>query len=252
LTEMTDEIWQIEGFYVHLGPDTVILGEPVLGRRVQVRAQAQSNGELVALRLQVEPMGDPGQRPGDGGLSTSLPSPSPTPSPTPTLSPTTEELSDPVPVPSSTPAPTSARSTSREETSVAPIKTQVPTWLQRFRRTPQPRATRPLMVPSLTASPRERLRSAQSTFVASPTAQPLRLRTRLPEDNTPQAGPPRTETPVPTLGQPVPTQPQPERTSMPGDPPGAKPERTKEPEPERPRDPGPEPPRPRHRATKEP
>lgn len=257
LTELTDDFWRIEGFYVYLGPDTVILGEPAAGRQVQVRAQAQGDGELLALRLQVEIAAEPGQRPDSGASPTPTPmptsSPSPMLSPIPTSSPPSGETADPEPTPSSTPAPTSVRPADREEKVSPATSTPVPTWLQRFRRTPHPRSTRPMAVPSLTPKPRERLRLRYPTTVASPPKP--RLRTRMPED-TPATEPLSTRTPVPTLSQPPShtrqPEPEPARTGMPEKPPSPKPEQTREPEPERPKDPGPEPPRPRPRSTKRP
>ncbi len=38
LTAVTDDFWQVEEFYVYLNSDTVILGEPELRKRVQVKS----------------------------------------------------------------------------------------------------------------------------------------------------------------------------------------------------------------------
>ncbi len=222
LTAVTDDFWQVEEFYVYLNSDTVILGNPELSRRVQVKAQAQNSGELVALRLQVEPVVEPGPRPNAEATLTPLSSPSPTPSPTQTPTLTMEEISGPAPTPSSTPAATPVRPADKPERELEPTNTPVPSWLQKFRRTPRPQSTSPMVVPSLTATPRERQRLYTRTPVPARVQPPVR--TRQPE-HTPK--------------------PKPEHTRMPEDPPPAKPERTREPEPERPRDPKPEQPRPR-------
>jgi hypothetical protein len=231
----------------------VIVGEPVLGRQVQVRAQAQSNGELVALRLQVELAADARQKP--DGTASPIPesTPSYTPSVTPTASPVTGEASDPAPVPSSTTVPTLVRPADREETETPMTSTPVPAWLQKFRRTPQPGSTRPMAVPSLTTKPQEPQRSKHPTGIASPTQQQRHQRTPMFED-TPAAGLPGTRTPMPTLSQsPSHTrQPEPARTGMPDKPQAPKPESTREPESDRPKDPRPEPPGPRPRSTKRP
>ncbi len=142
------ESWTVAGHTVHIDPETVIEGMPVIGARVDVWATTTADGELVARRLVVTPPLDltpysvmptpthsaphPSATPRrEQEHGTVTPTPrgerTPTPTPTPTPHPTDEPTPTPMPTEShhEEPSPTGERH--EEHTPPPPTLTPQPT-----------------------------------------------------------------------------------------------------------------------------
>lgn len=171
LTLIADNRWKIEGFLVYLNSDTVVLGEPALGRQVRVKALATRDGELIARRLQVLQEAEPVRPGSDRDPAPVKPSgTAPLPSPTNDPAPADGEGSIATSTPVSTPTPPPAGQGGTREG-----------LRQRF---DAPTPPRPRVVPDPTGAFRERLRREQRATTASATP----LHTRIDRD-TPEASP---------------------------------------------------------------
>ncbi len=129
LTAFDSVSWTIGGFTVNLDADTEVVGLPILGATVDVKATVQADGSLLARRLEVEGA-QKGEPTDDGLFQSPLPTytSTHTPMPTHTLEPTHEptRTMEPTREPTKTVEPTHEPTKTVEPTH-EPTKTVEPT-----------------------------------------------------------------------------------------------------------------------------
>lgn len=190
LTLVADDRWRIEGFWVYLNPDTVVLGEPILGNRIQVRALAPGDGTLLAKWLQV--VQEANQLP-DPNLESRPAVPSgaaPLPSPTNTATPPAQTTATATSARTSTPSP-SATEQGESETSLrqhSGFPTPSTLWYPQRTASPQPAGL--TAEPGPTGAVQERVRPERWATAASATPMHSSI-----ERGTPKAGATQPRTP---------------------------------------------------------